>query len=119
MSISTVDLKARRALHEWEIYASLLRADPSSESTFPRGYRDSRVADLASEAVFSCFSMRRKRDKDYFRAYFRQAIFACLSTPEGLAKILNWDLPGDACNVAAALIREYNNRGAAPSEGII
>jgi hypothetical protein len=112
MSISTVDLKARRAMKKWVYlvgaYESLYSMDYIPRVELPKSdwCTDTQVADVACEAVFSSLSFMRARDRTYFRALFRLAVLDHIAT-KGCGSVLSWNLPDDSYSIATTLLREY------------
>ncbi len=110
MSIQTVDLKASKALRDWEDLKGRLIRDPGSFSWFPKGHRDAVISDALAGALVYMAVLRRSRDRFFYRCELRRQICHFLSLEKGYERLLFWDTCGDYSTLVKLLHKEWTER---------
>jgi len=111
MSISTVDLKAVKALSDWEKLVASLTRDSGAFSTFPRGMRDANLADALSAVLVRCASFKRSRDRYYWQCELRRMALSYI-TNGGYDSAVSWKFPSDYGDAMLKLFDAWHKRPA-------
>lgn len=105
MSISTVDLKCAKAFQRWEQHRLKVLADPSGAFLMPRVHGDTVTVDAFVDAFLASFVFRRKGQRAYIKALYRQVALRWVQIPGRREHLCSFSLPTDALNVGAFLLR--------------